>query len=98
MAILRDRRSLNLQDPALAYLASWGEPNVFASGCGTTNWVDLDGESKVFVRMNAGFEIIWCNFSSPSIRLLSHLDVTAPLLPESLPSDEDVIGIDQQRL
>jgi hypothetical protein len=51
------------------------------------------------VRMNAGFEMIWCNFSSPSIRLLSHLNVTAPLLPpESLPGDEDVIGIDQQKL
>jgi hypothetical protein len=50
------------------------------------------------VRMNAGFEMIWCNFSSPSIKLVSHLNVTAPLLPESLLSDEDVIGIDQQRL
>ena len=50
------------------------------------------------VRMNAGFEMIWCNFSSPSIRLLSHLNVTAPLLPESLLSSEHAIGIDQQRL
>ena len=33
------------------------------------------------VRMNAGFEMIWCNFSSPSIRLVSHLNVSAPLLP-----------------
>ncbi len=33
------------------------------------------------VRMNAGFELIWCNFSSPSIRLISHLNITAPLLP-----------------
>ena len=32
MAILQDRRSLNLRDPALAYLANWGEPSVFASG------------------------------------------------------------------
>lgn len=47
------------------------------------------------VRMNAGFEMIWCNFCSPSIRLLSHLNVTAPLLPESLLSNEHVIGIDQ---
>lgn len=36
------------------------------------------------VRMNAGFEMIWCNFSSPSVRLLSHLNVTAPLMLESL--------------
>ena len=40
------------------------------------------------VRMNAGFEMIWCNFNSPSIRLLSHLNVTAPLLMES-PFDDD---------
>ncbi|TAQ88139.1 hypothetical protein B7494_g3532 [Chlorociboria aeruginascens] len=33
------------------------------------------------VRMNAGFEMIVCNFSSPSWRLISHLNVTAPLLP-----------------
>ncbi len=32
------------------------------------------------VRMNAGFELIWCNFSSPSLRLISHLNVTAPQL------------------
>ena len=50
------------------------------------------------VRMNAGSEMIWCNFSSPSIRLLSHLNVTAPLLPESLLSNEHMTGIDQQRL
>jgi hypothetical protein len=48
--------------------------------------------------MNAGFEMICCNFSSPSIRLLRHLNVAAPLLPESLLSNEQVIGIDQQRL
>ncbi|EFX04722.1 hypothetical protein CMQ_1650 [Grosmannia clavigera kw1407] len=31
------------------------------------------------VRMNAGFEIIWCDFLSDSLRLLSRLNVTAPL-------------------
>ena len=43
------------------------------------------------VRMNAGFEMIWCNFSSPSIRLVSHLNVTAPLLrtPDDDRDDED---------
>jgi hypothetical protein len=40
--------------------------------------------------MNAGFEMIWCNFSSPSIRLVSHLNVTAPLLPAE---DEDEISV-----
>ena len=32
------------------------------------------------VRMNAGFELIWCNFSSPSLRLISRLSVSVPLL------------------
>ena len=32
------------------------------------------------VRMNAGFELIWCNFSSPSLRLISRLNVSVPLL------------------
>lgn len=32
------------------------------------------------VRMNAGFEMIWCNFTSPSVRLLTKTNVTAPLL------------------
>ena len=32
------------------------------------------------VRMNAGFELIWCDFSSPSIRVISHLNVTVPLM------------------
>ncbi|KAL1855033.1 hypothetical protein Plec18170_004447 [Paecilomyces lecythidis] len=36
------------------------------------------------VRMNAGFEMIWCNFTSPSICLMSKLNVTAPLLPDGL--------------
>ncbi|KAG9235980.1 hypothetical protein BJ875DRAFT_373112 [Amylocarpus encephaloides] len=34
------------------------------------------------VRMNAGFEMIWCDFNSPSIKLISHLNVTPPLLPK----------------
>ena len=32
------------------------------------------------VRMNSGFELIWCNFSSPSLRLVSRLNVSVPLL------------------
>ncbi|KAI4184509.1 MAG: hypothetical protein L6R41_004687 [Letrouitia leprolyta] len=32
------------------------------------------------VRMSAGFELIWCNFSSPSLRLVSRLNVSVPLL------------------
>ena len=41
------------------------------------------------VRMNAGFEMMWCNFSSPSIRLLSHIKVFAPLRLESPIDDEE---------
>ncbi|OKL63250.1 hypothetical protein UA08_01844 [Talaromyces atroroseus] len=40
------------------------------------------------VRMNAGFEMIWCNFTSPSARLLTKLNVTVPLLRESINDHE----------
>ncbi|KAK7890406.1 hypothetical protein LTR67_008292 [Exophiala xenobiotica] len=43
------------------------------------------------VRMNAGFEMIWCNFTSPNIRLISHVNVTAPLLPSRF-KDDKVLG------
>ncbi|KAI4216029.1 MAG: hypothetical protein LQ351_001525 [Letrouitia transgressa] len=36
------------------------------------------------VRMAAGFELIWCDFSSPSLRLISYLNVTVPLNPQPL--------------
>lgn len=32
------------------------------------------------VRMNAGFEVIWCDFESTSLELLSNVKVVAPLL------------------
>lgn len=32
------------------------------------------------VRMNAAFEMIWCDFESPSARLISHISVGAPTL------------------
>jgi hypothetical protein len=32
------------------------------------------------VRMNAAFELIWCNFTSPSAKLVSHINTTAPPL------------------
>ncbi|KAK3671552.1 hypothetical protein LTR78_008652 [Recurvomyces mirabilis] len=35
------------------------------------------------VRMNTGFEMIWCNFSSPSAKLISNIAVRAPLLADS---------------
>ncbi|KAJ6547100.1 hypothetical protein B0H19DRAFT_253126 [Mycena capillaripes] len=39
---------------------------------------DVEG----FVRMNAGFEIIWCDFQSPKLQLVSHLNITPPGTPE----------------
>jgi hypothetical protein len=32
------------------------------------------------VRMNAGFEVIWCDFESTSLKIVSNLNVSAPLL------------------
>lgn len=47
------------------------------------------------VRMNAGFEMIWCDFASPSLRLRSRLNVTAPRLPA--PDGGDGDGDDNPR-
>lgn len=41
------------------------------------------------VRMNAGFEVIWCDFLSDSLRLLSRLNVTAPLNPVEEGEEEE---------
>jgi hypothetical protein len=41
------------------------------------------------VRMNAGFEVIWCDFGSPSLKVVSNLNVSVPLL-----ADADVSGVD----
>ncbi|ESZ89685.1 hypothetical protein SBOR_9932 [Sclerotinia borealis F-4128] len=51
-------------------------------GLGGRSW-GVEG----FVRMNAGFEMIWCDFENESLRLVGHLNVTAPLLPESISQD-----------
>ncbi|KAI1488421.1 hypothetical protein F5X96DRAFT_671686 [Biscogniauxia mediterranea] len=48
------------------------------------------------IRMNAAFEMIWCNFTSPSLKLLTHLNVTAPLMPDLDESDSNV-EIDVQK-
>ncbi|GBE89557.1 predicted protein [Sparassis crispa] len=37
------------------------------------------------VRMNAGFEVLWCDFNSPAIQLVSHLNITPPGTPPSTP-------------
>ncbi|PQE32506.1 serine kinase protein [Rutstroemia sp. NJR-2017a WRK4] len=43
-----------------------------------------------FVRMNAGFEMIWCDFESDSLKLVAQTNVTAPLLPETNSDDLEV--------
>ncbi|KAL3425690.1 hypothetical protein PVAG01_02481 [Phlyctema vagabunda] len=54
----------------------------YARATGLCNWLSDAGlgEYEGIVRMNAGFEMIVCNFASPSLRLVSRLNVTAPLL------------------
>ncbi|KAG9237464.1 hypothetical protein BJ875DRAFT_532939 [Amylocarpus encephaloides] len=69
----------------------WDE---YARASGLCDWLHESGlggpgQYEGIVRMNAGFEMIWCNFSSPSVRLISHLNVTAPLL--SRPTELDAI-------
>lgn len=72
--------------PGKDFRGLWQE---YARAAGLCDWLQerkLGGLGWGFegiVRMNAGFEMIWCNFSSPTIRLISHLNVTAPLLPLS---------------
>ncbi|KAF2240755.1 hypothetical protein BU26DRAFT_189234 [Trematosphaeria pertusa] len=50
-------------------LCKWLE----SSGLGGQGW-GYEG----IVRMNAGFELIWCDFDSPSLKLVSNLNVSAP--------------------
>ena len=42
---------------------------------------DIPGQGiEAIVRMSAGFELVWCNFSSPSLQLVSRFNVSVPLL------------------
>lgn len=62
---------------------------------GLCNWLlekGLRGQGWGFegvVRMNAGFEVIWCDFNSPSLKLVSWLNVSAPLLGSA---DDDLLA------
>jgi hypothetical protein len=73
----------------------WDE---YARALGLCDWIKekkLGGSGwgvEGIVRMNAGFEMIWCNFSSVSIRLVSHLNITAPLLPASDGDEDEAYG------
>lgn len=44
------------------------------------NFDDPGHGIEAIVRMSAGFELIWCNFSSPSLRLISRFNASVPLL------------------
>jgi hypothetical protein len=77
--------------PGNGFGGLWEE---YARATGLCDWLvekELGGPGwgyEGIVRMNAGFELIWCNFTSPSARLISHLNITAPLLPEENEPDE----------
>ncbi|KIW87094.1 uncharacterized protein Z519_12205 [Cladophialophora bantiana CBS 173.52] len=62
-------------------LCDWVQKNKL----GSLGW-GIEG----IVRMNAGFEMIWCNFTSPTLRLVSHVNVSVPLLPEGFRDDGPV--------
>ncbi|KIV99988.1 uncharacterized protein PV09_08346 [Verruconis gallopava] len=53
---------------------------------GLCNWIKDRGLGGLgwgfegIVRMNAGFEMIWCDFNSTSLKLVSNLNISAPLL------------------
>ncbi|KAI1497654.1 hypothetical protein F5X99DRAFT_358423 [Biscogniauxia marginata] len=75
-----------------------GLQDEYARAHGLCNWLlekGLRGNGwgyEGIIRMNAAFEMIWCNFTSPSLRLLTHLNVTAPLMPKQDGSDSDIEG------
>lgn len=61
---------------------------------GLCKWIEEKGLGGLgwgyegIIRMNAGFEMIWCNFNSPSLRLISNLNVSVPRLQgETDPKD-----------
>ncbi|KAK9425788.1 hypothetical protein SUNI508_03149 [Seiridium unicorne] len=66
----------------------WGLYEEYARATGLCDWLESAGLRgsgwgyEGVIRMNAGFEMIWCDFTSPNLRLLSHLNVTAPQLPK----------------
>lgn len=79
--------------PAGGGFVGLGEEYLRAHGlCDWLEAAGLRGRGWGFegvVRMNAGFEMIWCDFLSPSLRLVSRLNVTAPLLPGGDDDDDD---------
>ncbi len=68
----------------------------YARARGLCDWLQAEGLRgcgwgyEGIVRMNAGFEVIWCDFLSDSLRLLSRLNVTAPLDYEEEEEKNDI--------
>ncbi len=84
----------NVSGPAVR--RGWGLTDEYMRASGLCDWLldrGLRGQGWGFegiVRMNAGFEVIWCDFLSGSLRLLSNVNVTAPLLPDD--EEEEEVG------
>jgi hypothetical protein len=75
-----------------------GFPGLFGEysrAAGLCDWLEASGLRgrgwgyEGIVRMNAGFEMIWCDFASPSLQLRTQLNVTAPRLPRKDGDDDD---------
>lgn len=55
---------------------------------GLCSWIEehnlggLGWGIEAIVRMNAGFELIWCNFESPSLKLVSNINMSTPQLED----------------
>jgi hypothetical protein len=77
----------NVTGPVLPNGTLGGLQPEYARANGLCEWLEKEGLRgrgwgfEGVVRMNAGFEVVWCDFMSESLRLISRLDVTAPQLP-----------------
>ncbi|KAF7975154.1 hypothetical protein HWV62_10327 [Athelia sp. TMB] len=49
---------------------------------------NIDG----FVRMDAGFEVLWCDFSSPTLQFVNQLNITVPGTPAARPGPPHLSG------
>lgn len=73
----------------------WGLWEEYSRATGLCDWLEsagLRGKGwgyEGIIRMNAGFEMIWCDFTSPSMRLLTQLNVTAPQLAEDRDGEDE---------
>lgn len=90
----------NVSGPAGDGMPNWGdflEPE-YRRAIGLCAWLEerglrgngvAGGGVEGVMRMNAGFEVIWCDFASQSLRLVANRNVTSPRLKRR-EVDEDV--------